>query len=187
MTSPDAAAPRRAAFLDRDGTIIEDAHYLSRPDQVVLRPTAARAIQRLNEADVAVIVVTNQSGIARGMLTEADYQAVSARVTALLGERGARVDATYHCPHHPDVGGPCDCRKPGVALYEQAVREHALDGARSVFIGDRLRDVQPARHFKGYGILVPSPETSFTDMDRAGEEFAVSTTLEAAVERFLSR
>ena len=186
MTAPDAAA-RRAVFLDRDGTIIEDVNYVSRPDQVVLRPTAARAIARLNEAGVAVVVVTNQSGIARGMFGEAEYEAVAARVAELLGERGARLDAVYHCPHLPEITGPCDCRKPGIGMYEQAVREHGLDAARSAFVGDRIRDILPAKHFGGRGILVPSPQTPFTEMDRAGEEFAVSTTLEAAVDRFLAR
>jgi len=186
MTAPDATA-RRAAFLDRDGTIIDDANYISRPQQVVLRPTAAHAIARLNEAGVFVVVVTNQSGIARGMFGEAEYQAVAARVAELLAERGARIDATYFCPHHPDVTGPCDCRKPARGMYEQAIREHGLDAARSAYIGDRIRDVEPAKHFGGLGILVPSPQTPFGDMDRAREEFAVSTTLDAAVDRLLAR
>src|SRR5690349_1158309 len=99
---------RRAAFLDRDGTIIEDVNYISRPDQVRLRPNAAEAIALLNEHGVPVVVVTNQSGIARGMFTVADYEAVRDRVAQVLGAHGARIDASYFCPHYPAVSGPCD-------------------------------------------------------------------------------
>jgi len=86
---------RRAAFLDRDGTIIEDVSYIARPDDARLRPGAADAIQSLNARGIAVVVVTNQSGIARGMFTDADYEAVRVRVDELLAEHGARIDASY--------------------------------------------------------------------------------------------
>ncbi len=99
-------------FLDRDGTIIRDTEYLSRPDDVELLPGAADAIRALNDAAVPVVVVTNQSGIARGYLSVAEYEAVAKRLDELLAARGARIDATYYCPHHPDFGGNCDCRKP---------------------------------------------------------------------------
>src|SRR5574338_106156 len=103
---------RRAAFLDRDGTLIEDAIYLADPDRMRLLPGAAAAVRELNAHDVLAIVVTNQSGIAQGLLTEAQYEATRQRLDALLAERGARIDASYHCPHHPSVSGSCDCRKP---------------------------------------------------------------------------
>src|SRR5689334_23753350 len=116
-------AHRRAAFLDRDGTIIEDVNYIARPEQVRLRPLAAEAIALLNRNDVAVVVITNQSGIARGMFTVADYEAVSDRVDAILAEQGAHIDGSYYCPHHPDYSGPCNCRKPGRLLFDQAIAE----------------------------------------------------------------
>src|ERR1043165_2101603 len=119
--------PRRAAFLDRDGTIIRDTEYLRDPEQVELLPGAAQAIRRLNDAGWPVIVVTNQSGIARGLLTEQDYERVRMRLDKLLAGEGAKVNATYHCPHHPDMTGPCDCRKPGVKLYADAARTLDLD------------------------------------------------------------
>ena len=184
----DAPSPLRpAVFLDRDGTLIDDEHYLADPDRVRLRPGAARAVRRVNEAGVATVVVTNQSGIARGLLTEDDYARVRERLDALLTEQGARLDASYHCPHHPEFGGPCGCRKPGIALFQQAASEHALDLARSAFVGDKLRDVSPAARFGALGVLVPSPETNFADLERALEQFAVSTTLDAAADRVLAR
>jgi histidinol-phosphate phosphatase family protein len=186
MSDTPAADARRAAFLDRDGTLIEDEHYISRPEQVVLRPGAAAAVKRLNDAGVLAIVVTNQSGIGRGLFTHADYERVAARVDELLAEGGARIDATYFCPHNPEADGPCDCRKPGVALYEQAAREHGIDLAASAFIGDRLRDVEPSRRFGGAGILVPAKDTSYADMTRARDEYALATTLASAVDRVIA-
>ena len=184
----DSPAPLRpAVFLDRDGTLIDDEHYLSDPERVRLRPGAARAVRRLREAGLAVVVITNQSGIARGMFTEAQYEAVRARLDALLAAQGATLDASYHCPHHPEFGEACACRKPGIALFQQAASEHALDLARSAFIGDKLRDISPAARFGALGILVPSPDTHYNDMGRARDAFAVATTLEAAADRVLAR
>ena len=97
-----------------------DTHYPSDPDRVRLIPGVAAALARCNAPAIPVIVVTNQSGIARGLLTEAQYQSVRARLEADLLRAGARVDATYHCPHWEDVTGPCDCRKPGTGMYRQA-------------------------------------------------------------------
>jgi histidinol-phosphate phosphatase family protein len=182
---PHAPGGRRAVFLDRDGTLIRDAHYIARAEQVALLAGAARAVRRLNAAGVAVVVVTNQSGIARGLVTPDGYMKVKARLDELLAAEGARIDATYFCPHHPDITGPCDCRKPGVALYQRAVQDLGIDAARSAFVGDRFRDVAPARRFGGTGILVPSPETPYAEMERAREEAAIATTLDAAVDRIL--
>jgi histidinol-phosphate phosphatase family protein len=181
------APRRRAVFFDRDGTLIDDEHYLARPELVRLRPGAAAAVRRVNAAGLAAVVVTNQSGIARGLLTEDDYRRVAARLDELLAAAGARIDASYFCPHHPERTGPCGCRKPGVALYEQAARELGLDAAASAFVGDRLRDVLPARHFGGTGVLVPGPDTPTTDMVAARADFALATSLLAAVDRILAR
>lgn len=185
----DGAAPtgeRRAVFFDRDGTLIDDMHYIARPELVRLRPGAARAVARVNDAGWAAIVVTNQSGIARGLLTEDDYARVQARTDALLAESGARIDASYHCPHLPDISGPCDCRKPGVLLYRRASADLGLAPARSAYVGDRLRDVLPARALGGLGILVASRTTPLLDVQRARDEFTLNTTLEAAVDRALA-
>jgi D-glycero-D-manno-heptose 1,7-bisphosphate phosphatase len=147
-------SPRPAVFLDRDGTLIEDRHYLRDPDQVHLLPGAADAVRRLNAAAIPTVVVTNQSGIARGLLTEADYAATGRRLDELLAARGARLDGHYHCPHLPDVTGPCDCRKPGPLLYERAARDLDLDLAASWWVGDRERDLGAADRFGGRAILL---------------------------------
>jgi D-glycero-D-manno-heptose 1,7-bisphosphate phosphatase len=145
---------RPAVFLDRDGTIIEDRHYLRDPADVRLLAGAADAIRQLNLARVPTVVVTNQSGIARGLLTEADYQATAQRLDDLLAGAGARLDGAYYCPHLPEISGPCDCRKPGPLLYRRAASELDLDLARSWWVGDRLRDVEPATVFGGRGVLI---------------------------------
>jgi histidinol-phosphate phosphatase family protein len=178
------ALARRAVFLDRDGTLIVDKHYLKNPNLVELVPHATNAVRRFNYALIPVIVVTNQSGIARGFLTEADYRAVRARVDDVLEERGAFIDDHYHCPHHPDITGPCDCRKPGIALFEQAIVEHQIDASASVFIGDKFRDVSPAKVYGARGILVPSPDTTSEDVEQTlanGLEIASSLSEAAAM------
>jgi len=149
---PDGA--RRAVFLDRDGTIVEDPGFLHEPGKVRLLPGAAQAIRRLNDSGRLVVVVTNQSGIARGRYDVAAYQAVQRRLAELLAAHGARLDGAYFCPHHPEVSGPCDCRKPGVKLFRDAQADLGLDLARAVWVGDRLSDVAPAQALGGRGILV---------------------------------
>jgi D-glycero-D-manno-heptose 1,7-bisphosphate phosphatase len=145
---------RRAVFLDRDGTIVDDPGYLHKPEQVKLFPGAAEAIRRLNAADYLVVVVTNQSGIARGLYTVADYRAVERRLGDLLGAHGARIDVSYFCPHHPQAPEPCACRKPRTKLFLDAQAALGIDFTRSWWVGDRLSDVQPALTLGGKGILV---------------------------------
>lgn len=145
---------RAAVFLDRDGTVIVDADYLADPERVVLVPGAADAIRRLKEAGLAVVIVTNQSGIARGLYREADYHAVAERLDRVLAAAGASVDGTYWCPHHPDFGPPCGCRKPATGMYVRAAAELDLDPAASWFIGDKPTDLLPAVALGGRGILV---------------------------------
>ena len=151
-------SPRPAVFLDRDGAIIEDTGFVRDPATVRLIPGAAEAIRRLNDAGWAVVVVTNQSGIARELLTEADYRAVARRTEELLAAEGARIDATYMCPHWPPLSGPCDCRKPGLQHYRTAIEALDLDPGRSVFLGDKLSDLEPARLLGGRGVLVLTGE-----------------------------
>jgi D-glycero-D-manno-heptose 1,7-bisphosphate phosphatase len=177
---------RRAAFLDRDGTIITDMHYIARPEDVRLVPAAADAIRALNENGVAVVVITNQSGIAQGKLSTSDYDAVRARVTELLAAERAVIDAEYYCPHHPSITGPCDCRKPARLLFDQAIADHALDGSSSMFAGDRLRDVLPARAYGGTAYLVHAASTPREDLERVADAGAeIVDSLQDAVRRFL--
>ena len=185
--SPGPSPGRRAAFLDRDGTLVEDVHYLARPAQLRLLPGAADAVRALNDAGVLAIVITNQSGIARGYLSEADYLAVERALDAMLRDAGARLDGSHHCPHHPEITGPCACRKPGTLLHERAAAEHGVALASSLYVGDRWRDVAPAARFGGLGVLVPSPDTPAEEIARAEREAVVSPTLGDAVARLLAR
>lgn len=180
-----APSGQRAVFLDRDGTLVDDPGFLRDPEQVKLLPGAAGAIASLNQAGFAVVVVTNQSGIAQGFITESEYQRVEQRVSGQLAAAGARIDATYHCPHHPSVTGPCECRKPGTLLYRQATEALGLDLAQSWGVGDRLSDLEPVRALGGRGILVRTG----TGGEHAGRAllagFPVEADLEAAVTRIL--
>jgi histidinol-phosphate phosphatase family protein len=175
------------AFLDRDGTIIHDANYIRDPDDVALLPGAAAAIATLNRAGVIVVVVTNQSGIARGWLSTDDYESVRRRVDDLLEqEAGARIDATYVCPHLPEITGPCDCRKPALKLFRDAIADFGIDPSRSVFIGDRLRDVTPAASLGGRPIFLDVASSPPTDRERVrAEGLEVAHSLGEAVDRFL--
>lgn len=168
-----------AVFFDRDGTLMEDAHYIKSPDQVKLLPGAAAAVKRVNDAGIRAIVVTNQSGIDRGLFTVADYEAVKERFHSLLGAEGARIDASYYCPHHPDHSGACSCRKPGTKMFEDALRDFRLKPASVAYIGDRWRDIAASKTLGGRGILICSPMTLREDLDRAhadGSETAPSIT-----------
>ena len=149
-----ATAGRRAVFLDRDGTILVEKPWLSDPAEAELIPGAAAALRRLSDAGWVLIVITNQSGIARGYYGEPEYRAVQRRLDELLAGEGVRLAASEHCPHHPQFTGPCDCRKPGLALFRRAADTLGIELAGSVFIGDRPGDVIPASSLGGAGILV---------------------------------
>ena len=145
---------RKAVFLDRDGTLVVDPGYLHDPALVRLLPGVGEAVRRLNQHGFVVVTVSNQAGIARGLYTEAAFQAVQRRLSELLASAGARIDAMYFCPHHPDFTGPCDCRKPGLRLFQTAARDLNLDLEESFWVGDRLSDVVPAPALGGRGFLV---------------------------------
>lgn len=149
---PEARALRRAVFLDRDGTICEEMGYVNHVDRLQVFPYAAAAIRRLNEAQIPVIVVTNQSGVARGIFPESLVHEVHKKMVAELASGGARVDAIYFCPHKTEDA--CECRKPNPGLLERAAREHGLDLAASWIVGDRYADLEMAYAAGGRGILV---------------------------------
>lgn len=170
-----------AVFLDRDGTVIEDSGFIKDPALVRLLPGAAEAIRRLNAARHRVVMVTNQSGLARGLIRQDQYDAVARRVANLLIEEGARLDETYFCPHYPPLTGPCECRKPGTLLYRTAADRFGLDLATSTWIGDRMSDIVPAGAFGGRGILVRTGEGHRTVDEASAAGFQICDDLAGAV------
>jgi len=153
--SPSTSRP--AAFLDRDGVLNVDRGYVYRPEDLQWIDGAAAAIRLLNEAGYHVIVITNQSGIARGLYTESDMHRLHDYMRGELARQGARIDAIYYCPHHPEgtvarYTMTCRCRKPGTGMLEQAAAEFAIDLGRSFFIGDKDADMQAAAAFNIRGI-----------------------------------
>jgi len=159
----DLQAPVRkrqaAVFLDRDGTIIREVNYLDRLEDVELLPETAAAIARLNRHRIPVILVSNQSGVARGKFSESFVLASHVRIQKMLESYGAHLDDFFFCPHHPEHGRPpykkdCTCRKPEPGLLRQAAGRHQLDLAASFVVGDKLSDVELARRVNAAGILV---------------------------------
>ena len=148
-------ARRPAVFLDRDGTILREFDYLADPDGVELIAGAAEAIRALSEAGFAVVCVTNQSGVARGLLDLGTLARIHERMGALLAEHGARLDAIESCPHHPDHDGvDSPRRKPRPGMLLDAARALDLDPVRSWTVGDAERDVRAGELAGGRGILV---------------------------------
>lgn len=145
------SAPRaRAVFLDRDGTLVDELGFLRSPADLRLLPGAAEGVRLFNRAGWKVVVVTNQSGIARGLLDEPTLAAIHARLEAELARGGAHVDAILHCPHHPEEGAPpfrraCACRKPAPGMLVAAAERLGLDLAASWTIGDSRRDLEAGR------------------------------------------
>ena len=172
---------RSAVFIDRDGTLTLEREYLSDPASVRIAPGAIDALSHLKEAGFALMIVTNQSGIACGYYTLEDYQAVAARVDEVLEDAGVPVDMTLYCPHHPDITGSCPCRKPRTGMYLEAAQELDLDPSRSFYVGDKLKDVLPALELGGQGVLVrtgygrqfetsaPDSVVVVDDLDAAGK------------------
>lgn len=139
---------KKAVFLDRDGTLNVEKDYLFRVEDFEFTNGAVEAVRMLNRAGLFVVVVTNQSGIARGYYSEEDLSVLHRHITTLLAAAGARVDAWYYCPHHPEGREPyrqsCNCRKPLPGMLEQAAGEHGIDLSQSWMIGDKLVDVEAA-------------------------------------------
>ncbi len=145
-----SAALRRAAFLDRDGVINIDHGYVSRWDQFEFMPGAVQAMKRLSDADYTLVVVTNQSGIARGMYTEEDFSLLTRQMCEHLQAHGVPVAGVFHCPHHPkgqraEFAIDCACRKPRPALLSRAIEHLGLDARTSFMVGDKHSDIQAAR------------------------------------------
>ena len=189
------AARRAAAFLDRDGVVVEEVGYLSCAADVRLTAGAAAAIARLNARDVPVVVVTNQAGVARGRFAETAIAAVHAEIDQQLAEQGARIDRYYYCPHHPEgtveqYRLACRCRKPQPGMIERAAHELGLDPARSWLVGDKLSDLEAAWRAGARAILVRTGYGRETEQQldaSSPRATALADDLEAAVEIMIAR
>jgi D-glycero-D-manno-heptose 1,7-bisphosphate phosphatase len=174
MNAADRCA-MRAVFLDRDGTLVQRYHYPSRPEHLRLYDGIAAPLAALRRSGFLLVVVTNQSGIARGYFTEAELDRMHRSLRAELAAQGVELDAIYHCPHHPDgqvasLAVRCDCRKPAPGLPLRAARELRLDLARSWFVGDILDDVEAGARAGCRTVLVdlgtePMPQSALRRPD----------------------
>ena len=176
-----SGARRPAAFLDRDGVLNVDHGYVHRPEQLEWVAGAPESVRLLNEAGYYVLVITNQSGVARGFFDEAAVKAFHAHMQNALAEKGAHIDAYYYCPHHPEgtvkaFAMACTCRKPRTGMLERAAREWPIDINRSFFIGDKDHDMAAADAFKVRGIKFDSRLHSLPDLVR--QEIATSKSLQ---------
>lgn len=148
-----------AVFLDRDGTVNTEEDYLSRVESVRLEKNAAEGLKLLQNAGFLLVVVTNQSGVARGLFDEAAVAAVNERLADILAENGVKIDAFYYCPHHPEgtmaqYARECNCRKPASGMFRAAARDLDIDLAASYTVGDRARDLQAGRNVGTGTVLV---------------------------------
>lgn len=150
---------KKAVFLDRDGTINEDVNYLNHPDQIELISGAAEGIKLLSDNDFIVVVITNQSGVARGIIEEENLPLIKERLCSLLEEKGARIDGYYYCPHYPEgkvekYAVKCDCRKPESGMLRQAAEDLDIDLKESYVVGDKSCDVVLGKNVGAVSIMV---------------------------------
>ncbi len=155
VAAPLARPRRRALFVDRDGTLNPDLHYLKDAERLELYRGVGRALALAHDCGWAVVCVTNQSGVERGFYTEADVARIHARLNDRLARSGGRIDAFYHCPHAPEHG--CRCRKPGTELFERAATDLELDLPTSAILGDRVLDAEAGRRLGMRTALVRWP------------------------------
>jgi D-glycero-D-manno-heptose 1,7-bisphosphate phosphatase len=183
-----------AVFLDRDGTLIEESGYLDRLERLTLFPFTVDAVRLLNRAGWPVVVISNQSGIGRGLVREGFLGEAHAHIGERLAAAGGRIDAFFYCPHHPEAAlseyrARCDCRKPAPGMLLAAAGQLALDLSRSVVVGDRWEDVGAARAVGARAVLVRTGYGTTTESNpRPGlAADAVADNLIAAVAWILQR
>lgn len=164
----------KAVFLDRDGTLNVDAGYVYRVEDFVYMPGAKAALRLLQEAGFLLVVITNQSGVARGLFREEDVQLLNDWMIDDLKRVGIRITRIYYCPHLPEISGECDCRKPRTGLYRRAIHDLGLDLSRCWAIGDNLRDVEICKTGICRGALIGKDPIGHTTVRR------VDTILDAA-------
>jgi D-glycero-D-manno-heptose 1,7-bisphosphate phosphatase len=171
-----AGAADNVVILDRDGTIVIDRGYLADPDRLEFMPGAPEALRLLCECGYRLVVITNQSGVGRGLFTIDHVEAMNARLHSMVEETGAKLTKIYFCPHRP--GAHCACRKPNLALIEQAATELQFDPRNAVVIGDKESDVEFGLRAGSRAILISSETPSIRG--RSAAHLIVQTLLEAA-------
>lgn len=184
---PAELSVKRAIFLDRDGTINVEKNYLIDPAELVLFPGVGEALRRGHDAGYLLVVVTNQSGVARGYFTSSAVDALHDHLQQELRPYGVQIDAFYHCPHHPEHGaGPCDCRKGAPGMLLQAAQEHQIDLSASWMIGDKHSDIEAGNRAGCRSILV---RTGYGEQEGQGLPPAtvIVDSLAAAIELILSK
>lgn len=165
-----ASAKKKAVFLDRDGTLIEEKGYLDSPENIILFPFTAEALRLLSENGFMTIIASNQSGIARGYFTAEKVEEINSALSSLLSASGARIDDIYYCPHYPggtviEYAIECDCRKPGTGLIRRAADEHGIDLCASFIIGDKMSDILISRELPLRSVLVRTGYGKFDEMN----------------------
>ena len=183
--------PRRAAFLDRDGVINRDIGYLHRWEDFEFLPGVLPGMRQLHEAGYALVIVTNQSGIARGFYSETDYEALTRKLRGAMAANGSPASGIYHCPHHPQgtVAGlaqDCDCRKPRPGMLLRAANELGLSLAESIMVGDKLADAQAGRA-AGVGRVFLVRSGHALELGAEAQADEVFEDLAACVDALLSR
>ena len=173
---------RPAVFLDRDGTLLEEAGYVDRLERLVLFPFSVDAVRLLNRSDLAVVVVTNQSGVGRGIYDEDFVHRAHRLIAERMAAGGARIDGFYYCPHHPaaeiqQYRVDCDCRKPLPGMLRRAAAELSIDLSRSFTVGDKWSDVELARRVGARGILVRTGYGAATEQS-SGAGIDVATVVD---------
>lgn len=149
----------RVVFLDRDGTLNREVHYLHKKEDLQIIPDVPKALVLLKEAGYKLVVVTNQSGVARGYYTEKEVEELHGYMNAILQKEGAAIDGFYYCPHHPVKGAgayktECGCRKPGIGMFEMAEKQFSVDREHSFMIGDKSLDAEAGKNYGLTSILV---------------------------------
>jgi len=170
----------RAVIFDRDGVLVEERNYLSKPEEVEILPGAVEAIHKISSLGMKKVILTNQSGIGRGLLTVSDYNKVMQKMRDLFAQKGAFFDGEYYCPHAPWEG--CDCRKPKFGLALRAVKDLDIELLRSFVIGDKRSDIELARAIGAKGILVRTGYGRQTEMEGDPLWDVVVDDIEAAAE-----
>jgi D-glycero-D-manno-heptose 1,7-bisphosphate phosphatase len=177
---------KTAVFFDRDGTINKEAGYINSLQDLHIYPNAVEAVRLVNDAGMKVLVITNQSGVARGLIDENFLSEIHGKIRDHLARHGAVIDGFYYCPHHPTIGSEpyrqqCGCRKPEPGMLIRAAEDHGIDLGSSYVIGDHASDIQVAKRVSAKGILVKTGHGLEHIHDDAKPDYIAEDVLDAVL------